>query len=66
MCRAVILVLNFVLSKCYMLVQYNITKYLIVTTGLSQWHYGHAIIIKMFWDSISLTDQVLNDQPTTI
>ena len=49
-----------------MLVQYNITKYLIVTTGLSQWHYGHAIIIKMFWDSISLTDQVLNDQPTTI
>ena len=53
-------------SKCYILVQCNIILWLIITTGLSQWHYGHAVIVTVIWGLLPPTDQVLNDQPTTL
>ena len=66
MCRAVILVPNLTCNKYHTLIQCNTTQWLIVTTGLSPWHYGHAIIVTAVWGSIRLANHVLNDQPTTL
>ena len=41
-------------------------QWLIVTTGLSQWHYGLAVIVTVVWGLIPFTSQVLNDQPTAL
>ena len=49
-----------------MLIQCNITQQLIATTGLSQWYYGHAVIVTAVWGLISPADQVLIDQPTML
>ena len=49
-----------------MLVQYNTTQKLIITTGWSQWHYVHAVIVRVVWGPIPPTNQVFSDQPTTI
>ena len=65
MYKEVILVPNLICSECYMVVQCNVTQKLISTTGLSQWHYSHAVIATEVWGLISPRDQNLNDQPTT-
>ena len=49
-----------------MVVQYNIIQKIIITTGLSWWHYSHTIIITEIWGLIPLTNQALNNQPTML
>ena len=57
---------NLTCSKYQMLIQYNTTQQLIATTGLNQWHYGHAVIVTAVWGSIPPAHQVFNDQPTML
>ena len=49
-----------------MLVQCNVTQWVIFTTDLSQWRYGHTVTVTVVWGSIPPTDQVLNGQPTML
>ena len=64
--RMVILAPNLTCSKYHMLIQCNITQYLVATTGLSQCCCGHAVIVKMVWGSNPPANQVLNDQLTVL
>ena len=57
---------NLTCNKYHILIQCNVTQKLITSTSLSQWHYGHAVIVTVVWGSIPPAEQVLNDLPTML